>query len=100
MLSLAERQLHVGGTVQVGESTGYSRSSRISSSTSMLGGPDAGGVLEPRTLDSRSPLGIVTPRSAARRASGESAGPEGSSRATSRPRSVTAKLSPAFTWTR
>jgi len=99
-LGLPKSQLHVRRAIQIGEPPGYSRSSRISSSTSRLGGPDAGGALELRTLDSRSPLGIVAPRSAARRASGESAGPEGSSRATSLPRSVTVKLSPALTWTR
>lgn len=97
MLGLSKCQLHVGRAVQIGEPPGYSRSPRISSRTSMLGGPDAGGVPEPRTLDSRSPLGMLAPRSTASRASGESVGPEGSNRATSLPRSVTAKLSPALT---
>src|SRR6478609_1513546 len=52
---------------------------------------------ELRARERRSALGIVAPRSAARRAIGESAGPEGMSLATSRPRSVTTKLSPALT---
>jgi hypothetical protein len=99
-LSLMKRQLHIGRAVQIGEPSRYSRSSRTSSRTRRLGGPAADGRAEPRTRESRSPRGIVAPRSAARRAIGESAGPEGVSRATSLPRSVTTKLSPALTWTR
>lgn len=40
--------------------------------------------------------GIVAPRSATRRATGESAGPDGDNLATSLPRSVTTKPSPSL----
>ena len=53
MSCLFQRQLDVSGGVQVCETTGYTRSSRSSFSTSRLGGPTAGGLLDSLTRSSR-----------------------------------------------
>jgi len=64
-------------TVEIGHPAGYNRSSRISSSISMLGRPSAGLRSASATSVNRSPVGTVAPRSATNLAIGEaSAWPE------------------------
>src|SRR6202008_4689827 len=97
---LLEQELHVRGAVEIRETSGYSRSSRISASTCSLGGPPAGPLGLAAAIPRRSACGIVAPRAATSRAIGASGGPDGVRRATSRPRSVTTKLLPSLTWSR
>jgi hypothetical protein len=97
---LAQRKLDVGRGIEIGKSSGYSRSSRCSSRTCVLDKARRGFGGASAASASRSRRGIVAPRSATRRAIGESPGPDGDSRATSTPLSVTTKVSPCLTFVR
>src|SRR5260221_7819022 len=84
-LGLTKQRLYVARAIQIRNPTDYRRSSRISSRISRLAGPAAGALLLPEARGIKTALCMLAPRSATRRAIGETAGPDGTRLANSRP---------------